>query len=312
MTTPFQRVSVAVPLYNEEEGITELLRRIRGVLEQLPGGPHELVLVDDGSSDRTFELIAAAATQDSRIVGISLSRNFGHQSALGAALDHVTGDIVIVMDGDLQDSPEIIPQFIEKYNQGFDVVYAQRLLRKEGWILRSCYFIFYRLLWLFSTIRLPVDAGDFALLSRRIVDELRKLPEHQRYLRGLRAWVGFRQIGIQLERSERLAGESKYTFRKLLSLAFDGIFAFSVVPLRIVTILGLATTVLALLFAAYALYVKFVLDRSPEGFTALLLVITFVSGVQLLSLGVIGEYIGRVYEETKGRPHYIISRKVGC
>ena len=305
------RVSIAVPLYNEEQGIPELLRRVRAVLEQLPGGPHELVLVDDGSSDRTFELIAAAAHPGSNIVAISLSRNFGHQSALSAALDHVTGDLVIAMDGDLQDCPEMIPKFIAKHNQGFDVVYAQRLVRKEGWILRSCYFLFYRLLLFFSNIRLPLDAGDFALLSRRVVDELRHLPEHHRYLRGLRAWVGFRQIGIQVERSERFSGESKYTFRKLLSLAFDGIFAFSVVPLRVVTIFGLATTLLALLFAAYSLYVKIILDRSPEGFTALILVIIFVSGVQLLSLGMIGEYIGRVYEETKGRPHYIISKMIG-
>jgi polyisoprenyl-phosphate glycosyltransferase len=311
MTTQCPRVSVAIPLYNEEQGIEELLRRVRKVLEQLPGGPHEVVLVDDGSSDGTFDLIAAAATQDPTIVAISLSRNFGHQSALSAALDHVTGDLVIVMDGDLQDCPEMIPKFVAKYNQGFDVVYAQRSVRKEGWILRLCYFLFYRLLLFFSNIRLPLDAGDFALLSRRVVNELQSLPEHHRYLRGLRTWVGFRQTGIQVERSERFSGESKYTFRKLFALAFDGIFAFSVVPLRVVTILGFVTTLLALLFAAYSLYVKLLLNRSPEGFTALILVVILVSGVQLLSLGMIGEYIGRVYEETKGRPHYIISKKVG-
>jgi dolichol-phosphate mannosyltransferase len=311
MTTQSPRVSVAVPLYNEEQGIAELLRRVRAVLDQLPGGPHELVLVDDGSSDRTSELIAAAATQESGIIAISLSRNFGHQSALSAALDQTSGDVVIAMDGDLQDSPEMIPEFLARYHQGYDVVYAQRSDRKEGFILRCCYFLYYRLLLLFSHIRLPLDAGDFALLSRRVVDELKNLPEHHRYLRGLRTWVGFRQIGIEVVRSERYSGQSKYTFRKLLGLAFDGIFAFSVVPLRVVTILGLATTLVALMFAAYSLYVKLILHRSPEGFTALILVIVFVSGVQLLSLGMIGEYIGRVYEETKGRPHYIISRKIG-
>jgi dolichol-phosphate mannosyltransferase len=215
------------------------------------------------------------------------------------------------MDGDLQDSPEMIPEFLARYHQGYDVVYAQRSDRKEGFILRCCYFLYYRLLLLFSHIRLPLDAGDFALLSRRVVDELKNLPEHHRYLRGLRTWVGFRQIGIEVVRSERYSGQSKYTFRKLLGLAFDGIFAFSVVPLRVVTILGLATTLVALMFAAYSLYLKLILHRSPEGFTALILVIVFVSGVQLLSLGMIGEYIGRVYEETKGRPHYIISRKIG-
>jgi polyisoprenyl-phosphate glycosyltransferase len=311
MTNQHPRVSIAIPLYNEEEVISELLQRVRAVLEQLPGGPHELVLVDDGSSDRTFELIAATASHEPNTVAISFSRNFGHQAALSAALEHVTGDIVILMDGDLQDCPEVIPEFISKYYQGFDVVYAQRSVRKEGLALRSCYFLFYRLLSLFSNIRLPVDAGDFSLLSRRVVDELRQLPEHQRYLRGLRAWVGFRQTGLRVERSERFDGESKYTFRKLLSLAFDGMFAFSVVPLRVATVLGLSTVVLSLLFAAYSLYVKIVLDRSPEGFTAIILVIVFVSGVQLLFLGMIGEYIGRVYEETKGRPNYIISKKIG-
>jgi len=311
MTNQHPRVSIAIPLYNEEEVISELLQRVRAVLEQLPGGPHELVLVDDGSSDRTFELIAVAASHEPNTVAISFSRNFGHQAALSAALEHVTGDIVILMDGDLQDCPEVIPEFISKYYQGFDVVYAQRSVRKEGLVLRSCYFLFYRLLSLFSNIRFPVDAGDFSLLSRRVVDELRQLPEHQRYLRGLRAWVGFRQTGLRVERSERFDGESKYTFRKLLSLAFDGMFAFSVVPLRVATVLGLSTVVLSLLFAAYSLYVKIVLDRSPEGFTAIILVIVFVSGVQLLFLGMIGEYIGRVYEETKGRPNYIISKKIG-
>jgi glycosyltransferase involved in cell wall biosynthesis len=305
------RISIGIPLYNEERLIPELLRRVREVLDKVPGGPHELVLVDDGSSDGTFASIAEAAAQDPRVVAISLSRNFGHQSAVSAALDNVTGDIVVIMDGDLQDSPEVIFDFINKYKQGFDVVYAQRSDRKEGWVLRTCYFLFYRLLGFFANIRLPVDAGDFALISRRVVEELRRLPEHHRYLRGLRTWVGFRQIGVPVERSERFLGESKYTFHKLLSLALDGIFAFSVVPLRLATILGFLTILGSVLFAAYSVYVKFFLDRSPEGFTALILVITFVSGIQLLFLGIIGEYLGRVYEETKGRPNYIISKIIG-
>jgi glycosyltransferase involved in cell wall biosynthesis len=171
--------------------------------------------------------------------------------------------------------------------------------------------LFYRVLFFFSNTRLPLDAGDFALLSRRVVDELRRLPEHNRYLRGLRAWVGFRQTGIMVERLERFSGESKYTFRKLLDLAFDGIFAFSIVPLRVAAILGALSTLLSLFFAAYSLYVKVVLNQSPEGFTALILVMIFFFGVQLLFLGLIGEYLGRVYDETKGRPHYIIAEIVG-
>ena len=305
------RVSIAIPVYNEEQVIPELLRRVRIVLDKIPGGPHEIMFVDDGSSDRTFEVVTEAAAQDPWIVALSLSRNFGHQSAVSAALDNVTGDVVVVMDGDLQDSPEVIFDFIREYDRGFDVVYAQRIGRKEGWLLRSCYFLFYRLLTLFSSLNLPLDAGDFALLSRRVIAELRRLPEHHRYLRGLRVWVGFRQTGIPVERSERFSGRSKYSFIKLLGLALDGIFAFSVVPLRIAAILGLLTILCSSVFAAYSMYVKVILGQSPQGFTALIVVMTFLSGIQLLFLGVIGEYLGRVYEETKGRPHYIVDKIVG-
>lgn len=304
------RVSVAISLFNEERVLPELLRRVCAVLSQVPGGPHELVLVDDGSSDGTFEVLTRAAASDPRIVAISLSRNFGHQAALCAALDHVSGDLVVVMDGDLQDPPEAIPRFLEEQRKGFDVVYGQRVRRKEGWALRLCYFFFYRLIAAVSNVRLPLDAGDFALLSRRVVDRLREIPEHHRYLRGLRTWVGYRQAGIAIERSKRFAGEPKYSMVKLLRLAFDGIFAFSMAPLRAASVLGLLTIVGSVLFAAYAIYVRLFLGKSPPGFTALIVTITLLSGIQLLFLGVIGEYLGRVYEETKGRPHYVIGRVV--
>jgi dolichol-phosphate mannosyltransferase len=298
-------------LYNEEEVFPELLRRLRAVLDVLPGGPHEVIFVDDGSSDGTFEKVAAAAAEDQRITGISLSRNFGHQAALSAALDHGSADVVIVMDGDLQDPPEEIPRFLQEYSRGFDVVFARRTDRKEPWILRACYYIFYRMIAALSDVRLPLDAGDFGLMSRRVVEKIRTIPEHHRYLRGLRTWVGFHQTGIPVERGERAAGRSRYTFGRLLRLAFDGIFAFSVAPLRAAAVLGFLTIAGALVFAAYAIYVRLVLGRSPPGFTALILVISLFSGVQLLFLGVIGEYLGRVYEETKGRPQYIVARTVG-
>lgn len=303
------RISVAVSVYNEEDVLPELLRRVRDVLDGIPGGPHEILFVDDGSSDRTFEILASAAAVDPRIVVISLSRNFGHQAALSAALDHVTGDLVVVMDGDLQDPPEVIPLFLEKERKGYDVVYAQRVRRKEPWVLRACYFLFYRLIARVSNVRLPLDAGDFGLLSRRVVDRLRAIPEHHRYLRGLRAWVGFRQAGIPVERSERYSGESRYGLIRLLRLAFDGIFAFSMAPLRAAAVLGVITIVASLLFALYAVYVRLI-GKSPPGFTALIVAVTLLSGIQLLFLGVIGEYLGRVYEETKGRPNYVIGRVV--
>jgi dolichol-phosphate mannosyltransferase len=203
--------------------------------------------------------------------------------------------------------PEAIPAFLERYEQGYDVVYAQRVKRKEIWWLRACYYIFYRLLAALSTIQLPLDAGDFSLMSRRVTDEIRRMPEHHRYIRGMRTWVGFRQTGIPIERSARHAGSTKYSPLKLLKLASDGIFAFSIVPLRAAAIVGATATALSILYALYALYVKFHL-HSPQGFTALILAITFLAGVNLSFLGIIGEYVGRAYEEAKGRPHYVVRK----
>ena len=310
MNIPF-RLSLAIPVHNEAGVLPELLRRTRAVLDELPGGPHEFVFVDDGSRDYTFEILEEAARVDPRIVAISLSRNFGHQAALTAALDHVTGDAVVVMDGDLQDVPEAIPQFVERYHDGYDVVYAQRIRRKEPWTLRLCYFVFYRIMARLSDVQLPLDAGDFGLMSRRVVDQLRRMPEHHRYLRGLRSWVGFRQTGIPIERGERHSGKSKYGFLRLLKLAADGIFAFSIVPIRAAALLGAAVTALSMLYVLYALYARLFLQESPKGFTALIVTVTFLSGVLLFFVGVIGEYVGRIYEETKERPIYLISRVAG-
>jgi glycosyltransferase involved in cell wall biosynthesis len=310
MSQPF-RLSVAVPLYNEESVLPEFLRRTRAVLDSLEGGPHELVLVDDGSTDHTLMLLEAEAASKPGTIVVSLSRNFGHQAALTGALDHCTGDAVVVMDADLQDTPEAIPLFVEQFQQGYDVVYALRTNRKESWWLKLAYFLFYRLLAMLSELNLPLDAGDFALISRRVVDQLRRLPEHQRYLRGLRSWVGFRQIGIPVERQERHSGRSKYSLIKLIQLASDGIFAFSIVPLRAATLLGVLATALSVLFAIFSVYAKLFLKRSPQGFTALVLLITFLSGILLFFMGIIGEYVGRLYEEVKARPLYVIGKTVG-
>jgi len=305
------RLSVAVPIHNEESVLPELLRRLQAVLDALPYGPHEILFVDDGSSDRTFDMLEAAAHRDPRIVVISLSRNFGHQAAITAALDNVSGDATVVMDGDLQDVPEVIPQFVAKFQQGFDVVYAKRVRRKEPWLLRLCYFLFYRLMAKLSDTRLPLDSGDFGLMSRRVIIQLRKMPEHHRYLRGMRTWVGFRQTGIDVERAERHSGHSKYSLMRLLKLAFDGVFAFSIVPIRAAALFGAFVMFLSSAYVLYAVYAKVFLHESPQGFTALLVAITFLSGIVLFFLGVIGEYVGRIYEESKGRPHYIVARKMG-
>lgn len=304
------RLSVAIPLHNEGPVLPELLDRLRGVLDALPGGPHEMIFVDDGSRDSTMNLLQAAAAADPRVVVVSLSRNFGHQAALTAALDQVSGDATVVMDGDLQDAPEDIPRLVARLEEGFDVVYAQRVGRKERLVLRFAYFLFYRLIASLSKLKLPVDAGDFGIMSRRVVDEIRRVPEHNRYLRGLRTWVGFQQTGLQLERAERHAGRSKYSVRALIRLAFDGIFAFSIAPLRAAAVLGAVAVGLSSLFALYVIYARVVLDRAPQGFTSLIVVMTFLSGMNLFFLGVIGEYVGRVYEESKARPLYVIDKLI--
>lgn len=305
------RVSVVIPVLNEETVLPELLRRVRVVLGRLAGGPHEIVIVDDGSTDGTPDILRRESQDDDQLVGVVLSRNFGHQAALSAGLAHASGDAIIAMDGDLQDPPESIPLFIEKFDQGFDVVYARRVQRKEVWWLRLCYYVFYRLITALSGIQLPLDAGDFGLMSRRVANQLLEMPEYHRYLRGMRTWIGFRQIGIPVERAERHAGEPKYSTLKLLRLASDGIFSFSIVPLRFAAILGTVAISLSAVYALYSIYVKLVLGRSPQGFAAIIVAIIFLAGVQLFFMGIIGEYVGRLYEASKERPVYIVAERFG-
>lgn len=301
------RLSVGVPVHNEQQVLPELIRRLLAVLDDLPGGPHQVVFVDDGSSDGSPEILRAAAGRDRRIVVVSLSRNFGHQAALSAAIDYVSGDALVLMDADLQDEPEIIPEFVRRHADGADVVYARRASRQEHLWLRAAYAIYYRMVARLSEIDLPLDSGDFALLGPRVVAALRRLPERQRYIRGLRTWVGYRQVGIDVHRAARAAGQPKYTAWKLVQLAIDGVCSFSTVPLRAATLAGLATIAGAVLFSAYAVYKRLVIGSVPEGFTAQLVVMTLLGGVQLLFLGVLGEYLGRIYAEIKGRPTYVVA-----
>ncbi len=306
------RLSVGIPVFNEQEVIPELLVRLLRVLDAVSGGPHEVVFVDDGSTDASRHLLEQAARRDPRIRVVVLSRNFGHQAALGAALDHATGDTVVLMDADLQDQPEVIPEFVRHYEAGADVVFARRLSREEGWLLRAAYRLFYRIVAALSDTKLPLDSGDFALLGAPVVGALKGLPERERYLRGLRAWVGFRQVGIDVARNSRFAGKPKYTTWKLIKLAIDGVCSFSIVPLRAAAVAGLVAIFLSGAFALYAVYVRVVVGQVPVGFTASLLIMTFLAGVQLLFLGIIGEYLGRVYGEAKGRPSYVVARIMGA
>jgi glycosyltransferase involved in cell wall biosynthesis len=304
------KLSVIIPLHNEEPSLPETLRRVSTVLDGIPG-EHEIVFVDDGSTDRTLEILEDAASRDPRILVVALSRNFGHQAALSAALDYATGDAVVVIDGDLQDPPEIIPDLLERFRAGYDVVYAQRRERKEVWWLRMCFFLFYRLMSRLSDTKLPLDAGDCGLMSRRVVEQLRSMTEHHRYLRGMRSWVGFRQIGIAVERSKRHSGETKFSALKRLKFAADGIFAFSTVPIRAASLLGATAMAVSILYTLFTIYAKIFLHQTVRGFAAMIVVMTFLSGVLLFFLGIIGEYVGRIYEEIKARPLYVVDRCIG-
>ena len=316
--TATPKLSVAIPVYNEQEVIPELLRRITSALDTLPGGPHQVVLVDDGSSDNSLEILQQAASEDERLVVVSFSRNFGQQPAYAAALEYVEGDAVIMMDGDLQDPPEQIATLLQKYNEGYDVVYAIRVNRKENFVKRICYNVFYRVIQRLSSTPLPRDSGDFSIISRRVVNLLVHDADRHRYMRGIRSWVGFKQTGLEVERNERNAGETKYTLRKLLRLASDGIFSFSLIPLRLATLIGSLSVIVALLLAAFAVYAKLTpidklpgfIQEIPPGFTALIVAISFFAGVQLMFLGVVGEYVGRVFEEVKGRPSFIVDQVI--
>jgi dolichol-phosphate mannosyltransferase len=305
-----RRVTVAIPIHNEEDTIPLLLERVGAVLDQLPGGPHEILLIDDGSTDRSLHRLEEAARHDGRVRILVLSRNFGHQAALTAAFDHARGDAMLIMDGDLQDPPEALPALLEKLDEGFDVVYVRREARKEALWLRMSYSLAYRLIGWLSDIRLPADVGDFALVSRPVIDAVRALPERQRYLRGLRRWVGFAQTGVSVERAARAAGESKYSLGRLIGLALDGAFAFSTTPLRLIGLAGGITLLSSAAFTVFAVYARLVLGQSPRGFTALTVLLTLIGGMLLLSLWIIGEYVGRIYEEVKRRPVYLIQREI--
>ena len=304
--------SIIIPIYNEEENIPELYRRLENVIEKL-NGEAELIFIDDGSRDNSLKLIRQIYERDYRFNYISLARNFGHQIAVTAGLNNVRGQAVIVMDADLQDPPELILKMIEKWRQGYQVVYAQRLSRKKESILkRFTAYAFYRILRRLADVNIPPDTGDFCLMDREIVDILNAMPERNRYIRGLRAWVGFRQTAIEFERDPRFAGKVKYSFAKSWALAINGIISFSRVPLKLATYLGMLSAAAALLMILLVLYWRLFDPASPLiGYTLITIALFFLGSVQLFCIGILGEYIGRIYEEVKGRPIYTIKEMRG-
>lgn len=308
-------ISLVVPAFNEAAGIEELYRRVCAASSAW-GEDFELVIVDDGSRDRTLEILESLAG-DPRLKVIGLSRNFGHQAAVSAGLMHARGDIVAVIDADLQDPPESLLPFLEKARAGWDVVYAIRTKRKEGLFKRFCYHVYYRLLKRLAGIDIPLDAGDFCVMRREVVDALNDLPERNRFIRGLRTWVGFRQTGLAYERHARYAGEPKYTFRKLFKLAADGIVNFSYRPLQFIVFLGVLVALFSIC-GAFLVVLQYSANytflgfnpRNARGWTLLVFVVLFSSGVQLICLGILGEYMGRLFEEVKQRPVWLVRKRI--
>jgi glycosyltransferase involved in cell wall biosynthesis len=303
-------ISIVVPLFNESDTFPFLVERLNKIIRS-SAVPIEVVLVDDGSTDNTAVMMELLAMQDGNYQSIFLARNYGHQTALTAGLQYARAtEAIMIIDGDLQDPPELLFQFYEFYKKGYDVIYAVRKKRKESFLKRLSYKVFYRILKRIFYIDIPLDSGDFSLISRRVVNILTKMPEESRYLRGMRTWVGFKQIGVEYDRSERMAGSSKYTFKKLFKLAYNGIFNFSEFPIKFISKLGYFTVLLSLVYLGYTIFKKVVSGNVPEGFTATLVAIILFSGVQLISLGVIGEYLIRIFFQVKGRPLFVVKNVI--
>ena len=305
-------LSIVVPLFNEEDNVEPLLERIAGIAATLDNvAAYEIVLVNDGSSDGTLARIRQEMRRRPNLVLVNLSRNFGHQLAATAGMDIANGEAVVLMDGDLQDPPELIAAFVQKWREGFDVVYATRRTRKgESPFKLLTARIFYRVIKRLTKVAIPVDTGDFRLMSRRVVDALKRTPERHRFLRGLVSWVGYNQIGVEYDRDQRRAGVTKYPLPKMLRFAIDGITSFSDVPLRFASYLGFVSSIIAFVYALMVIGFKFFSLNPPaytKGWASTIVAVLFLGGVQLISLGILGEYIGRIYDEVKGRPMYLIS-----
>jgi dolichol-phosphate mannosyltransferase len=300
-------ISVVIPCYNEEEVLEDCYSRLTEVLVGSCGEDYELVFVSDGSTDRTDEILRALYATSGRVNVVLLSRNFGHQAAVTAGLEAARGRCAVIIDADLQDPPEVIPSMLALWREGYEVVYGVRESRagESGFKLRSAQ-LFYRLINRLADVEIPLDSGDFRLLDRRPLDALLAMPERHRLLRGMASWIGFRQYGLKYARAARLAGTTKYPLRKMLNLAFDGIFSFSIIPLRFVTILGLATAAVALIGGLYSLIVRLFTADWVAGWATLILAILFIGGVEMFCLGILGEYIGRIYTEIKQRPLFIV------
>lgn len=303
-------INIIVPLFNEEESFDLLIERLLKIIDN-SSLKIEIILIDDGSTDNTKEKMRDLSLANNKFHSIFLSRNFGHQYALTAGLDSVNAkEAVMILDGDLQDPPEMFDEFYSQYQNGYDVVYAVRKERKGSILLKMAYRSFYKIMKRFSYIQIPLDSGDFSLLSRRVVDRINAMPEESRFLRGMRAWVGFNQIGIPYERIDRKNGKSKYSLRKLISLALNGIFNFSKYPIRFTMFIGIIALVISMMYFLITVFKKLFIGDVPLGFTALLFAIIMFGGLQLIAIGIIGEYVLKIFFQVKNRPHFIVSERI--
>lgn len=299
--------SIIAPIYNEIENLPELYRRVKEVMDS-SGEPWELILVDDGSTDGSTAKIRELAEADETVRPVIFARNFGHQVAITAGWDYARGDAVVIIDADLQDPPEVILELAKKWKEGYQVVYAVRAEREgESWFKKFTAAAFYRLIYSITDVKIPVDTGDFRLMDRKVVNVLKQMKERHRFPRGMSAWVGFRQIGVEYKRAARVAGVTKYPFSKMLKLALNAITGFSYFPLQVATYFGFASAGVSILAIPVVAILRLAGSHSFEGQTTTLVSVLFLGGVQLISLGILGEYIGRLYDEAKGRPLYIVS-----
>lgn len=307
-----KKISVVIPMYNEEEVVMTSYLKIQKVLENLKQYDYEMIFVDDGSKDKTLDLLQDIAQANQKVKVLSFSRNFGHQGAVTAGIQYVTGDAIIIMDADLQDPPELLPEMIALWEDGYEVIYGKRKSRKgESAFKLLTAKMFYSTLNALSDVEIPKDTGDFRLVDRSVIEVVNSMPEHNKFLRGLFSWVGFKQKEYLYERQERQAGKTKYPFRKMWKLASDGIISFSTKPLKIVGGLGCVTIILSIAILIYSLIsYLFHLNHLTPGWTSIMVAITLFSGVQLLSIWIISEYVARIYDETRNRPEYIIAKKI--
>lgn len=307
-----KKISIVIPAYNEEEVLNKLIERLAILINNTPKYEFEVIFVNDGSQDKTLEILEEIAQKEKRLKILSFSRNFGHQASVTAGIKYVTGDAVVIIDADLQDPPELIPQMIELWEQGNEVIYGKRKKRKGESVFKLLSAkMFYKTLNALSDVEIPKDTGDFRLVDRKVIDVINQMPEHNKFLRGLFSWVGFKQYAFEYERQERKAGKTKYPFKKMKKLASDGIISFSTKPLKMLGGIGILSIIISIGILIYSLIsYALKLNNLAPGWTSIMVTVTFLGGIQLLSVWIMSEYIARIYDETKQRPEYIIDKKI--